>query len=143
MQSSFKNWQPPGCIMYEYERIDIQDCLGERRLIFIGDSTVHQTFHAVTKIMDKVKAEKEIPGLYDLTTVGEDIEFESGGVTTRFIWDPWLNSTGLKHELEKFKAQPLADRSHESAGLILLGAPGLWYARYGEENFFRVYREDD
>jgi N-acetylneuraminate 9-O-acetyltransferase len=126
--------------MHEYKQRDIQECLGERRLVFIGDSTTRQIFLAVAKKLDEDRAEEEILDVYYKE---QDIEFTSADVTAQFIWDPWLNSTSLEQELKKFRAEPSLDGNEvdESAGLILLGAPGLFYARHGGENYFRGFRD--
>ncbi|KAA8568343.1 hypothetical protein MFRU_029g00640 [Monilinia fructicola] len=141
-RNPFQNWQPPGCMMYEYKRKDIQECFKERRLVFIGDSTTRQIFWAVAKKMDQERAEEEITEHLDMEEKHKDLEFNSSGVRVQFIWDPYLNSTGLDRELKKFDANPTEDsKMDESAGLILLGSPGLWYARHGQENFFKDFRD--
>ncbi|EMR82287.1 putative cas1 domain-containing protein [Botrytis cinerea BcDW1] len=143
-KNPFQNWQPPGCMMHEYKRKDIQECFKERRLVFVGDSTTRQIFWAVAKKMDQRRAEEQITEHLDLDLVDKhkDLEFSSSGVTVQFIWDPYLNSTGLDRELKSFNANPAQDaKTDESAGLILLGAPGLWYARHGQENFFKDFRD--
>ncbi|KAK6601679.1 Cas1 domain-containing protein [Botrytis cinerea] len=126
-KNPFQNWQPPGCMMHEYKRKDIQECFKERRLVFVGDSTTRQIFWAVAKKMDQRRAEEQITEHLDLDLVDKhkDLEFSSSGVTVQFIWDPYLNSTGLDRELKSFNANPAQDaKTDESAGLILLGAPG-------------------
>ncbi|TVY65507.1 putative O-acetyltransferase CAS1 [Lachnellula suecica] len=142
-RNPFQNWQPPGCIMHEYKKQDIQQCFQERRLVFIGDSTTRQIFWAVAKKMDQERAEEEISEMLDQDEKHKDLEFVSGGVTVQFIWDPWMNSTGLEQELGRFSAEPnnTAEGVDESAGLILLGAPGLWYARHGQENSYKDFRD--
>ncbi|KAJ8065732.1 hypothetical protein OCU04_006402 [Sclerotinia nivalis] len=141
-RNPFQNWQPPGCMMYEYKQKDIQECFKERRLVFIGDSTTRQIFWAVAKKMDQERAEEGIKEHLELEEKHTDLEFSSSGVTVQFIWDPYLNSTGLDRELNKFNANPAQEsEKEESAGLILLGAPGLWYARHGQENFFKDFRD--
>ncbi|KAI9646102.1 hypothetical protein NHQ30_005542 [Ciborinia camelliae] len=141
-RNPFQNWQPPGCMMYEYKQKDIQECFQERRLVFIGDSTTRQIFWAVAKKMDQERAEEKITEHLDLEEKHKDLEFSSSGVTVRFIWDPYLNSTGLDRELKSFNANPAQDsKKDESAALILLGSPGLWYARHGQENFFKDFRD--
>ncbi|TVY54478.1 putative O-acetyltransferase CAS1 [Lachnellula cervina] len=143
-RNPFQNWQPPGCIMHEYKKKDIQECFHKRRLVFVGDSTTRQIFWAVAKKMDQERAEEEISEMLDLDAKHTDLEFISGGVSVQFIWDPWLNSTGLDKELVRYRAEPLdatIDEEDESAGLILLGAPGLWYARHSQENYFRDFRD--
>lgn len=47
----------------------------------------------------------------------------------------------LEQELVKYGAQPPTDgREDESSALILVGAPGLWYARHGQANYFQDFR---
>jgi hypothetical protein len=130
--------------MYEYKKHDIRECFGSQRMVFIGDSTTRQIFWAVAKKMDQERAEAEIAKMLDMDQKHRDLEFTSAGVTVQFIWDPWLNSTRLDVELTNFKADPHEDGGDgvgESAGLILLGAPGLWNARHGQENFFKDFRD--
>jgi hypothetical protein len=142
-RNPFQLWQPPGCLLHEYKKDDIQECFGRRRLVFVGDSTTRQIFWAVAKKMDQERAEEEISEMLDMGQKHKDLEFTSAGVTVQFIWDPWLNSTGLDEELENFKADPRDDEDGGaiSAGLLLLGAPGLWNARHGQENYFKDFRE--
>ncbi|KAG0652228.1 putative O-acetyltransferase CAS1 [Hyphodiscus hymeniophilus] len=142
-RTPFQNWQPPGCIMHEYKKEDIQECFGKRRIVFIGDSTTRQVFWAVAKKMDQARAEGEITEMLDMDEKHHDLDFTSAGVTVQFIWDPFLNSTGLKRELKDFRpdSQLHSNEADESAGLILLGAPGLWYARHGQQNLQKDFRD--
>lgn len=138
---SFRNWQPPGCMMHEYKKKDIQSCLKSRRLVLIGDSTIRQIYLSIAKKMDSDHAE-EIAGLLDPDEKHKDLKFTADGVKVEFIWDPWLNSSGLDHELATFKADPLdVKEANESAALVLLGAPGLWMARHGQENFHKDFKD--
>ncbi|RDW84601.1 putative cas1-containing protein [Coleophoma cylindrospora] len=140
-KNTLENWQPPGCMMHTYEREDIKDCFKKRRLVFIGDSTTRQIFFAVARKMDQERAEEGIDELMEMEQKHMDLEFVLDEVTLQFIWDPWMNSTGLDNELSKFRPNPTGEEDDESAGLILLGAPGLWYARHGQDNFFRDFKE--
>lgn len=143
-QSLFQNWQPPGCLMHEYNQRDIHECLYNRKLVFIGDSTTRQIFWAVAKKMDRQKAERNIAENLARDKKHMDLEFEVYGVTLQFIWDPWLNSTGLDRELKKFSAVPVSEptgASGESPALLLLGAPGLWFALHNQENYMRDFRD--
>lgn len=139
----FQNWQPPGCMMHNYKKHDIQQCFDGHKLVFIGDSTTRQIFWAVAGKMDQKKAEGQMIEMLDLSEKHKDLEFTSDGVTVQFIWDPWLNSTGLERELKNFRAEPSQEKKNEddSAALILLGSPGIWYARHGQENFFKDFRD--
>ncbi|CAG8980395.1 hypothetical protein HYALB_00003959 [Hymenoscyphus albidus] len=139
----FENWQPPGCIMHEYQNQDIQDCFRDRNIVFVGDSTTRQVFWAVAQKLDGGRATREMEELIQDKNKHRDIQFTHGRVTVKFTWDPWLNSTGLMQELKNFKAYTSrdADAGDASASVILLGAPGLWYARHGQENFFKDFRD--
>ncbi|RFU31024.1 hypothetical protein B7463_g5315, partial [Scytalidium lignicola] len=116
--------------------------------MFVGDSTTRQVFWAVAKKLDQKRAEEEFLVMLDLELDGwqRNLQFVSDNVTLRFIWDPWLNSTGLDHELEKFRPDlPTSDSTGEeaekSAGLILLGAPGIWNARHGGKNYMKDFKD--
>jgi hypothetical protein len=134
---SFHNWQPPGCMLHEYKNNDIQECFQSKKLVFAGDSTTRQIFWAVARKLDYADASRQLAKQIDNKNKHTDIEFKSGRVMVQFIWDPFLNSTttsgSLGRELRRFRNETLLDDTDEegSAGLILLGAPGLWNARRG------------
>jgi len=140
-QDDFKNWQPPGCMMHEYKAQDIQECFQDRRLIFIGDSTIRQVYWAIASKLDEKKAASEEAVIADMKSKHMDAEFMSRGVKIQFIWDPFLNSSKLEHELRYFKPNPSPDVVDNSAGLILIGTPGLWYAQNGTEDYLREFRD--
>ncbi|KUJ12728.1 Cas1p-domain-containing protein [Mollisia scopiformis] len=143
-RNPFQNWQPPGCIMHEYKRRDIHECFHNRRIVFIGDSTTRQIFWAVAKKMDQEKADEAIADVLAHDEKHNDLAFETESVSVQFIWDPFLNSTGLDRELTKFSAVPSLEptgASGESAALLLLGSPGLWFARHEQENFMKDFRD--
>jgi hypothetical protein len=50
------NWQPRGYMLYNYQSNDIQSCLKEQRVAFIGDSTTHQVFLALTRKLNHEQA---------------------------------------------------------------------------------------
>ena len=137
----FQNWQPPGCLMREYNARDLKVCLKSRRALYIGDSTTRQIFWATAKKLDRVAAEKAI----------RDAEKQAGHRFTRadvnleFIWDPFLNSTELQDELLVFRnhAQAVDGRTSnhtDAAALILVGA-GLWHARHLEANPLNSFKD--
>jgi len=140
-QDDFKNWQPPGCMMHQYRANDIQQCFQNRRLVFIGDSTIRQVYWAVASKLDKKKAADEEALIANMDQKHVDAEFMSRGVKIQFIWDPFLNSSKLEHELRYFKPNPSPSVVDNSAGLILAGAPGLWYAQNGTENYLKDFRD--
>jgi len=134
--------------MVEYSAADIHNCLDGRRFVLAGDSTIRQIFWAAARKLDPKLAAAE---LNEIVTAGEkhrDLLFNVEGVRLEFIWDPWLNSTTLKDTLDAFHAIPnlsqegtLVKKDLESAALIVLGAPGLWAARYGGDDFMNLFKD--
>jgi hypothetical protein len=134
--------------MYEYGKQDIKDCLHDKRLVFVGDSTTRQVFWAVARKLDNGRAQNDMTKMLEGDEKHRDLEFEVDGVKAQFIWDPYLNSTALYDELKAFEpgSRPKGqtdekEESKDSASLLLLGAPGLWYARHGDENSYKPFKE--
>lgn len=126
-------------MIHQYNKRDIQECLGGRRLLFVGDSTTRQVFWAVARKLDSEKARNKTIEMLENDQKHDDIQFVSNEVTLDFIWDPWLNSSALENELQLFNVD--SSLKIGSAAVILLGAPGLWYARSGQENFMKDFRD--
>ncbi|KAI9834021.1 MAG: hypothetical protein M1826_005926 [Phylliscum demangeonii] len=137
-----QNWQPPGCLLHGYRARSIKGCLASRRMVFIGDSTIRQVFWATAKKLnpEKVQAEKG-----RLLQRHSDARFHDAGVTIDFLWDPFLNSTGLHAELAAYQTGMAQRRTNgaearTSASLILIGG-GLWYARYVALNPLKQFKD--
>ncbi|KAL9013304.1 MAG: hypothetical protein Q9173_001995 [Seirophora scorigena] len=134
----FQRWQPPGCMLHEYTGKDVRACLQGQRIVFIGDSTTRQLFWATAKKLNALAAEE------DMREAGkhENLLFDEGDVAVDFIWDPFLNSSSLRHELLSY----LNDEPQEGmdsvlrAGLITVGG-GLWYARHFESDSLHHFQD--
>lgn len=135
----FDRWEPRGCRMHEYSRDDFSDCLAGRRLVFVGDSTMRQLFLAAAKRLDPVRAEEELMRAFVSDNPRHDIDVTIDGVRVVFIYDPWLNSTGLVRELDDYRPGPGGD-SASSAALLMVGAPGLWAARNGGDDYLDLFQ---
>ena len=120
------------------------------KIVFVGDSRVRQMFWAATMKLDKTQAESEM----ELADRHSNLSFRGPGrLTVDFIWDPYLNSTGLLTELTKASLKdPTINRDNE-ASVIMIGG-GLWFAknlddfslqRFSEsvENIFHTLGVDD
>ncbi|KAF2120158.1 10 TM acyl transferase domain found in Cas1p-domain-containing protein [Lophiotrema nucula] len=132
-------WQPPGCMFHEYTTPDIAQCMENRMILFVGDATVRHTFWSAVRKIDadwvfEEQARWDIPQ--------GDVDFSQDGVSLKFIWDPWLNSTALHEELERFRARQILGRQIHTASspqrsgfrngttsLIVIGG-GMWHARH-------------
>ncbi|KAI9848805.1 MAG: hypothetical protein M1838_000358 [Thelocarpon superellum] len=127
LDSSLRQWQPPGCLLHKYQSRDIADCLGSKRLVFIGDSTTRQVFWAVVRKMDEKSLGRELR----LANKHSDITFTHLETTVDFIWDPFLNSTALTKTLQLHRSGLPISPARDAPGpaLILVGA-GLWLARH-------------
>ncbi|KAL8927314.1 MAG: hypothetical protein Q9208_002491 [Pyrenodesmia sp. 3 TL-2023] len=124
--------------MYEYSRRDIQACLKDQRIVYIGDSTVRQLFWATAKKLNATAADKDMRE----AAKHEDLTFNDGNVAVNFIWDPFLNSSSLRRELLSYLDNDLQGDTATGgeAGLITVGG-GLWYARHYESDWLDQYRD--
>ena len=130
-----RDWQVPRCIFHDYgSPPELSACLATRETIFLGDSITREVFLAMARKLDK-NAERKI----NLTDKHQDLEFNATGVSLRFVWDPFMNSTFLRQLLESFLPQ------HEShhvirPGILFVGG-GLWHARYSQGPPLPAYKK--
>lgn len=127
------NWQSPGCMMRKYSPNDVSTCLANRRVLFIGDSTIRQVFWSVAKALDP-GANPSLAGKH------VDITVEKSDVTLEFIWDPWLNSSRLHTELSSYNDRNTQNEVGNIPALILMGC-GLWYARHENLNGLKMWKD--
>lgn len=127
------NWQPPGCMMHKYSSNDVSTCLANRRVLFVGDSTIRQIFWSVAKALDP-KANPSLAGKH------VDITVEKSDVKLEFIWDPWLNSSRLHTELSSYNDGKTQNEVGNTPALVLMGC-GLWYARHENLNGLKMWKD--
>ncbi|KAI1368454.1 10 TM acyl transferase domain found in Cas1p-domain-containing protein [Xylaria arbuscula] len=149
--SDAQKWEPNGCRMVEYSSSDIHDCLVGRKFVLAGDSTIRQIFWAAARKLDPKLAAAELQEIVAADEKHRDLAFRAEGVNLEFIWDPWLNSTTLKNMLETFytthtsglfsQGSTLVKKEEQSPALLVLGAPGLWAARYGGDEYMTLFKE--
>ena len=117
-------------MLHKYAAKDISDCLKSRRIVLVGDSTIRQIFWAFAKKLDPKGAEEDLAK----AEKHSDVNLQKFGLELEFIWDPYLNSTKLYHELTVQRDSSLPTDSGQSKGNsttgILLVGGGLWHARY-------------
>lgn len=130
-----QSWQPPGCMMHDYNQDDIVICLTNQRLVFIGDSSTRQIFEAVVEKLGHDLSQVDSTWATPTDEKHKNFQANSHSTTVQFFWDPWLNSTNLDHALEQHNS------TRWGTTVLVLGAPGLWYARYGDRNYLKSYRE--
>lgn len=54
-KKSFTNWQPDGCMLRKYGSQDIQRCMGDRHMVFSGDSTTRQVFWGMARLVSRFR----------------------------------------------------------------------------------------
>ncbi|OCK84262.1 Cas1p-domain-containing protein [Lepidopterella palustris CBS 459.81] len=150
-QRPFQNWQAPGCILHEYNGPEIARCAGKGKILFVGDSTVRQIFWAMAKKIDPYYVE------YERAKPDEhvDIMFARGGVTLKFLWDPFLNSSSLFEELRAYRkvVDPLtvsekpvggqgsgSGTGNQRSTIIFIGG-GLWHARHIQVGALKHFKD--
>ncbi|XXH04802.1 hypothetical protein Hte_011224 [Hypoxylon texense] len=138
---------PTDCRTVEYSRGGdrLKHCLQGRTLVFAGDSTMRQVFHAAIERFHNYP-ELTIGKILGGNVLHQDISFESKGLRVGFIWDPWLNSSSLNNVLQASDAPTLVaedgtvvEKDKQPAAAIIIGAPGLWAARHGGDDYLRLF----
>ncbi|KAK1983823.1 Cas1p-like protein [Colletotrichum cereale] len=145
----FFKWEPDGCRMRTMSREDVSSCFKDRHLVVVGDSTMRQIYFAAMTRLDHHVAEKAILDFAISIDKHQNLSKEVEGVKLEFIWDPWLNSTGLLNQLVRFRERPgsadyerlVRQEGRDSPALIIVGTPGLWAARQGGGRYLELFRE--
>jgi hypothetical protein len=47
----FTNWQPDGCMLHHYTANEIKECMGDRHMVFSGDSTTRQVYWGMSRLV--------------------------------------------------------------------------------------------
>ncbi|MCJ1436565.1 hypothetical protein MMC27_005945 [Xylographa pallens] len=131
---TFQNWQPPGCMGHHYNSKDISTCFQSRRIVLAGDSTIRQVFWAIAKKLD-------LDSITETLTEGRqhaDLSINKKNVDLHFIWDPFLNTTRLHHELLLYQNRATttedSDDFEKQVASIILAGGGLWHARHFKDD---------
>lgn len=116
-------WQPPGCLLHEYNAREIQSCLQCNRLLFVGDSTIRQVYWATVRRLDTQRAAE-----MSLSAPKHgNLKFGQGCVEVEFWWDPFLNSTMLTKEIKHYRSYMESSNSTGTAAMLV--GTGLWHAK--------------
>ena len=123
-------WQPPGCMMRNYQAVDLTDC-GLRKLTFIGDSLMRQSFWATAEKLDTLLTQQAVHDAERHSNITVSI----AGIRLDFVWDPYLNTSALQHHLRAQQSD-----ADEASSMVILGG-GLWHARYLGEDYLQDFGE--
>ena len=101
--SQLQEWQPPDCMMHSYKPEEAISCFSGQRILFIGDSTVRDTFAAFVRAINPQGLVQRLEG--------EDWDPHTNltihGVRLSFLWDPYFNGTGFDHAFEVRKGEQI------------------------------------
>ncbi|KAI0686813.1 O-acetyltransferase [Cytidiella melzeri] len=125
LDDKFANWQPDGCMLYNYKPNEVASCLSSRRVVFLGDSVTRLLFFQFAHNVDP-----SLPTAPpDDSTKHADFHYVAeGGVELTFHWAPYLNtSTTLSYIRPVPERRP--DGRKTRPALLVIGS-GLWYLRY-------------
>lgn len=101
---SYRVWQPYGCMLHTYSKIDARMCIryidywgGRNFIIFLGDSRIRQLYfefiRSISANGDSV--DEEIPAHHDLKYVEKDLNLK-----VEFLWSPVVNQSMI----DRFKS---------------------------------------
>lgn len=128
-------WQPPGCLLHNYNARDIEACLQCKRLLFVGDSTIRQVYWATARKLDRRRAaEMSLEGAKHAS-----LNFKHGCIELDFLWDSFLNSTELRMELERYQLRTESSNSSQNAAMLV--GTGLWQALNDGPNFLDAFTQ--
>ncbi|KAG8903872.1 hypothetical protein FRB99_002641 [Tulasnella sp. 403] len=125
LDNNSKNWQPEGCMAYNYGPKDVTTCMADKRVIFAGDAVTRQLFYAVAHLAD--------PSLPSGPSAGVDkandvvLRSTTGKTSFEFLWDPFLNTSAVTNMLRT------GDTKGDRPALFVIGS-GLWYLHSASES---------
>ncbi|GKU05624.1 hypothetical protein FLAG1_06315 [Fusarium langsethiae] len=132
----FRQWQPDGCILHQYDSSDIRHCTEGRRIAVVGDSTSRYVAYAFGRLINRKqhhhdKNQEAFPNLRDNVNLTYD------GQMIQRISNVFLNSHGDKLQEQGGFVQNLdlyADEKMDTPDIegqegpaILYVAGGLWF----------------
>lgn len=101
----------------------------------MGDSTIRQVYWATARKLESRRAAE-----MSLSAAKHgNLKFEQECVEIEFLWDPFLNSTTLKKELERYRLPTVFSNSTEVAA-VLVGT-GLWHAKDSDSMFLDAFAQ--
>jgi hypothetical protein len=120
-------WQQEGCTTAIYQEEDIQECLEDKSITLIGDSTIRQIYWAISE---------KLHATVNRTAGHEAVQQAEGSkVDIKFLWDTYLHTSNISLLLEEKK------RGIENDVGILVTGAGLHYAAWEGNRSFHLFKE--
>ncbi|VVT49933.1 uncharacterized protein SAPINGB_P002516 [Magnusiomyces paraingens] len=141
-------WQPDGCTLHKYSEQtspnELSPCiLPGDEIIFYGDSTGRQIFHAMGNLIQQ-------GAVLDAKT--HTVSFNVHNITITFVWAPFFNDTGNDIIKDIAKLGPDSEYKKEANGratpdalrppkTFLIATGGFWFARDLGEEAPKIFKE--
>ncbi|KAF4959118.1 hypothetical protein FSARC_10831 [Fusarium sarcochroum] len=129
-RAPFTTWQPPGCMLHQYKKEDIEQCMEGRHMLFVGDSTTRQVFYGMARLLDREKAEE----VRQSSHKHESHDVEIGGIRLKEVWDPLMmpgnESDVVREELALYRDERLGRvpvEEQKGPAFVFMGI-GVWFA---------------
>lgn len=130
--------------MHNYSTDELLTCFDGHKIVLAGDSTVRQVFVAIAARFNINTYHKAAWSPH------QDLDFQNGNISVEYIWDPWLNTTHLLDTVARISEVKSPKATKEAAdanaaghaSLLVLGAPGLWAARYAGDDYIEVFQHN-
>ncbi|XP_066263455.1 N-acetylneuraminate 9-O-acetyltransferase-like isoform X1 [Branchiostoma lanceolatum] len=108
-----KKWQPEGCMLHKYSKMDMRKCLSEKTFTFVGDSRQRQLYFKLVKSIS-VSTVKEGKQHEDIVYHEEDT-----GISVNFLWQPMVNGS-MEKVYKEWK-----EGKKKKPSIIITGS-GVW-----------------
>lgn len=120
-----KQWQPYGCMLHHYSKIDTRRCLRyiayygkNTHFVFIGDSRIRSLYKGFVGHLqqDEITTEKPEDDSHDLIHIDKTLK-----LTVEFKWFPYLSTSMI----EQFRKWRIMDKPPS----VIVAGCGLWSIR--------------
>ncbi|KAI9477725.1 MAG: 10 TM acyl transferase domain found in Cas1p-domain-containing protein [Benjaminiella poitrasii] len=125
MTKEYKQWQPSGCMSRTYGKSEMKNCLGNKHIVYIGDSIMREQYYAMTTILHLKKP------IQDAIHHDQIAYSKSENITIEMWWDPYLNASKTINLLQ--------GKAPEKPGLLIMGS-GVWYMRRLGTNYLSGWK---
>ncbi|KAG8677710.1 hypothetical protein FPOAC2_03863 [Fusarium poae] len=143
----FRQWQPDGCILHEYDSADIRQCTEGRRIVVVGDSTSRHVAYAFGRLINRKQHEHD-KNQSSFPNLRDNVNLTYDGQMIQRLSNVWLGSHG--HPLQEKggfvqnldvyadeKMDPPAIKDQQGPAIIYVAA-GVWYTNHKGNTTRRV-----
>lgn len=127
--NQYKQWEPSGCMPQVYGKKEIDACVGDSRIIYIGDSIMREQYYAMGEFLGYPRSKE------DAIHNDQQAYIKQQNITIDMWWDPYLNST---RTLNLLKGQ--VPQKEQKPTLVIMGC-GIWYMRRTGTNYLELWKE--